>query len=145
MPVDRISPSTGKDRSLGLRLPGGGHALWISDAVRHAVTRVDPRRLRVSSVVSHGGNGVAVAGGQGWSTDGSFARPVAGGHVRRIKTGNGAYDVAAGGGSVWVANRFSRTVAKIDPTGAKVVRSFLLPERPSALAYGAGRLAVALF
>jgi hypothetical protein len=120
-------------------------ALWISDAVRHAVVRVDPRRLRVASVVAHGGNGVAVAGSQVWSTDGSFAWRVAGGPVCRLRTGNGAYDAAAGGGSIWVANRFSRTVAQVDPGAAKVVRTFRLPERPSVLAYGAGYLAVALF
>jgi hypothetical protein len=120
-------------------------ALWISDAVRHVVARVDPRRLRVSAVVSHGGNGVAVAGTQVWSTDGSVAWRVAGGPVRRLRTGNGAYDVTAGGSSIWVANRFSRTVAQVDPTGAKIVRTFRLPERPSALAYGGGYLAVALF
>jgi streptogramin lyase len=120
-------------------------ALWISDAVRHAVTRVDPRRSQATSVVSHGGNGVAVAGAQVWSTDGSLAWRVAGGPVRTLKTGDGAYDVAAGGGSIWVANRFSRTVAQVDPARAKVVRVFPLPERPSVIAYGAGYLAVALF
>jgi hypothetical protein len=120
-------------------------ALWISDAVRHAVTRVDPRRLRVAAVVAHGGNGVADAGGQVWSTDGSAAWRVAGGPVHRVRTGSGAYDVAAGGGAIWVANRFSRTVTKVDPGRGTVVRTFRFPGRPSALAYGAGYLAVALF
>jgi DNA-binding beta-propeller fold protein YncE len=120
-------------------------ALWVSDAVRHAVTRVDPRRLRVSAVVSHGGNGVAVAGAQVWSTDGSFAWRVAGGPIRRVRTGGGAYDVAAGGGAIWVANRFSRTVAKLDPERGTVVRTVRLPGRPSVLAYGVGYVAVALF
>jgi hypothetical protein len=127
------------------KIAAGRDAPWISDAVRHAVTRVDPRRLRVSAVVSHGGNGLAVAGAQVWSTDGSSARRVAGGPIRRVRTGIGAYDVAAGGGAIWVANRFSRTVAKLNPERGTVVRTFRLPGRPSVLAYGAGYVAVALF
>ena len=123
----------------------GHDALWISDAVRHSVVRVDPRRLRITSVVSHGGNGVAVLGAQVWSTDGSFAWRISGGSVRRLKTGSGPLDVTAGGGAVWVANRFAKTVAKVDPVHARVVATLHVPERPSALAYGAGRLAVALF
>jgi hypothetical protein len=119
--------------------------LWISDAVRHMVTRVDPHRMKVTSRVVHGGNGVAVWGTQVWSTDGSFTWRVAEGEPLRLRTGNGPLDVAAGGSSVWVANRYSRTLAQVDPARPRIVRTIRLPGRPSALAYGDGYLAVALF
>jgi hypothetical protein len=95
--------------------------------------------------VPHGGNGVAVLGAQVWSTDGSSAWRISGGPVRRLQTGSGAYDVAAGGGAVWVANRFAETVAKVDPMRARLVATLHVPGRPSAISYGAGRLSVGLF
>jgi hypothetical protein len=42
-------------------------------------------------------NGVAVAGAQVRTTDGSFAWRVAGGPIRRVRTGKGAHDLAGGG------------------------------------------------
>ena len=120
-------------------------ALWISDAVRQVVTRVDPRRLRIATSIAHGGNGVAVAGATVWSTDGSFAWRVAAGPARRLRTGNGPYDVAAGGGSVWIANRFSRSVARVDPHTARILSTIRVQGRAAAIAYGGGYVAVALF
>ena len=126
------------------KIAASANALWIADAVRHVVTRVDPRRLRAVSAVAHGGNGVASAGGTVWSTDGSSAWRVAGGRVTRVDTGRGAYDVAAGAGSIWVANRFSRSVARVDPRGARVTQTVRVPGRAAAIAYGGGYVAVAL-
>jgi streptogramin lyase len=120
-------------------------ALWISDAVRNAVVRVDPRRLRVTSVVAHGGNGVAVAAGTVWSTDGSYASRVAGGRVLRLKTGSGPFDVATDGRSIWVVNRFSRTLVRIEPKQAHATETIRIPGRAAAVAYGRGYVAVALF
>jgi streptogramin lyase len=137
-------PSIVSSEGFEPKIAVGRDALWISDAVRHSVVRVDPRRLRITSVVSHG-NGVAALGAQVWSTDGSLAWRISGGSVRRLKTGSGPFHVTAGGGAVWLANRFAKTVAKVDPVHARVVATLHVPERPSALAYGAGRLTVALF
>jgi streptogramin lyase len=120
-------------------------SLWISDAVRRVVTRVDPRRLRIVGSIPHGGNGVAVAGRTVWSTDASNTWRVAGGAPLRLRTGTGPYDVAAGGDSVWVANRFSRTVSRVDPRRARVTKTIRVPGRAAAIAYGGGYVAVALF
>jgi hypothetical protein len=120
-------------------------ALWVADAVRHVVSRIDPRRLRVTATVAHGGNGVAVLGPHVWSSDGSFAWRLAGGRISKLRTGNGPLDVAAGGGAIWVANRFSHTLARIDPRSVRVTKTISLPGRISAIAYGGVYLAVALF
>jgi streptogramin lyase len=120
-------------------------ALWVSDAVRHVVVRVDPVKLKVTSVRGHGGYGVAVAAGTVWSTDGSFyAWRVDGGASRKLKTGNGAVDVAGGGGSIWVANRFAGTLVRVDPRRARITRTIRIPGRSAAVAYGGGFIAVAL-
>jgi streptogramin lyase len=119
-------------------------ALWISDAVRQVVTKVEPYRLRVAATATHGGNGVAVAAGTVWSTDGSFAWRVSGGRPLRLKTGNGPVDVAAGGGAVWVANRFSNTIVRIDPRRGTITKTIHIAGRAAALAYGADYIGVAL-
>jgi hypothetical protein len=120
-------------------------ALWVSDAVRHLVVRVDPVKLKVTSVRLHGGYGVAVAAGTVWSTDGSFyAWRVDGGAPAKLKTGNGAVDVAGGAGSIWVANRFAHTLVRLDPRRARITRTVQIPGRAAAIASGDGYVAVAL-
>jgi DNA-binding beta-propeller fold protein YncE len=63
----------------------------------------------------------------------------------RVRTGRGPYDVAGGGGAIWVANRFSQTVTRVDPRSARIVQTIRVPGRAAAIAYGGGYVAVALF
>jgi YVTN family beta-propeller protein len=51
--------------------------------------------------------------------------------------------LAAGGGSIWVANLDDRTLARVDPHTRSVVRYITLQRTPTGLAYGEGALWVA--
>jgi len=52
--------------------------------------------------------------------------------------------VAVGGGAVWVANALRGTVSRIDPATNRVTRTIPVGGTPRSLAYGAGRLWVAV-
>ena len=123
----------------------GRDALWISDAVRCAVVRVDPVRLRVTARVHRAGFGVALSSDGVWSTDSfGLAERVAGGKVATVKTGRGAVDVAAGGGSIWVVNRFVGTIVRVDPRRRRVTKTIHVGGMPVAVAYGDGYVAAAV-
>jgi hypothetical protein len=119
-------------------------AVWVSDAVRNRVLRIDRVHLRVNRVIPRGGTGVAVLHGQVWSTDsfGAVLR-VAGGPPAKVRTGGGAFDVACGGGYLWVANRFAGTLTRVDQA-TLVTRTTRIGGRPVSVAYGGGYVAVAV-
>ena len=123
----------------------GDDALWVADAVSNSVARVDPVGLRVTRRVAKGGAGVAVGSSGIWSTDsfGSVWR-VADGRQAKVRTGAGAVDVAAGGGFLWVVNRFAGTLVRVDPRALRVTETIHLRGSPIAVAYGDGYLAVAV-
>src|SRR5439155_11022459 len=51
--------------------------------------------------------------------------------------------IAAGAGSVWVANDEDRTVSRIDPSARSLVRTISVPQTPTGLAFGGGAVWVA--
>jgi streptogramin lyase len=117
--------------------------LWISDAITHTFTRVDPKRLRVTHRAGHGGDGMTAGGGGVWSADGGtsvwrFAR----GHLRPVRAGSGPIDVAASDRAVWAVSRFDETLLRIDPRRLHVVSVTPLGGEPIALAVGDGYVAV---
>jgi DNA-binding beta-propeller fold protein YncE len=52
--------------------------------------------------------------------------------------------VAAGEGGIWVANRETQTVTRIDPRSDRVVATIPIHNPPLAIAAGAGRVWVAV-
>jgi streptogramin lyase len=121
------------------------NSLWVADAVLNAVVRVDPKSLRVTYRNNHGGAGVAVNRFGVWSTD-SFHRVwrVARGRLTSVTTGSGAIDVAADARSLWVVNRFDRTLVQIDARRLRVTHRIRLSRPPFAVAASAGFVAVAV-
>jgi hypothetical protein len=57
--------------------------------------------------------------------------------IARTPMPNGARDVRVGGGAVWVANRDTATVARLDPETAQPVGGATAGQEPQELAYGA--------
>jgi YVTN family beta-propeller protein len=57
--------------------------------------------------------------------------------VARIPVQNGARDVRIGGGSLWVANRDTDSVAEVDPASGDVVATVTAGLTPQEVAYGA--------
>jgi streptogramin lyase len=117
--------------------------IWVSDALSHAVARVDPEQLQVTYRRRLAGDGIAVGAGAVWSADGrSSVWRLADGAAQRIHAGSGAIDVAAGQRSVWVVNWRGRTLARIDASRRRVVRRFLLGREPVAVAVGGAYVGV---
>nr|MBA3327840.1 PQQ-binding-like beta-propeller repeat protein [Solirubrobacterales bacterium] len=100
----------------------GAGAVWVVDAARGTLIRVDPRTREVSgrsARVAGGPFSVAVGEGAVWvaSGDGSVrafdprtVRPT--GRAARVRGANG---LAVGAGGVWVTSRLAGTVTRIDP------------------------------
>jgi len=112
-------------------------AIWVSDAFKLAVARVDPRLLRVTYRRAVAGNGITVGAGAVWSADGK--RSVwrfAGGKVGHLQAGAGPIDVAAGTHSVWAVNWRGDTLVRISVAKERVVRRFPLGREPVAVAVG---------
>jgi YVTN family beta-propeller protein len=61
-----------------------------------------------------------------------------------IPVGRYSTAVAVGAGAVWVANRDSHTVSRIDPTDNRVVETIKLGGRPEGLAVGDGKVWVSV-
>jgi YVTN family beta-propeller protein len=57
---------------------------------------------------------------------------------RPVTTGASPQSLAAGGGSLWVANHDARTVTRIDQASGKVLADIPVPSEPHRVAYGAG-------
>jgi hypothetical protein len=127
------------------KIAPAANGLWVSDAVANAVVRVDPESLRVGYRRARGGAGVAVSRFGIWSTD-SFNHVwrVAGGRLAKVNTGSGAIDVAADTRSIWVVNRFDRTLVRVDARRLHVVRRIRLSRPAIAVAVGGGFVGVAV-
>ena len=114
-------------------------AIWVSDALKLAVARVDPQTLRVTYRRALAGNGITVGAGAVWSADG--VRSVwrfAGGQARHVRAGAGPIDVAAGSHAVWAVNSRGQTLVRISAANRRVVRRFALGREPVAVAVGGG-------
>jgi streptogramin lyase len=112
-------------------------AIWVSDAFKLAVARVDPQMLRVTYRRAIAGNGITIGAGGVWSADGK--RSVwrfAGGRARRVRAGAGPIDVAAGRRSVWAVNSRGQTLVRISAAKGRVMRRFQLGREPVAVAVG---------
>ena len=118
-------------------------ALWVSDALARSVVLVDPQLLQVTYRRAVAGNGIAVGARAVWSADGQrYVWRLAGGQARRVRSGAGPIDVAAGKHSVWAANWRGHTLVRIDPARLRVVKRFLLGREPVAVAVGGNYVGV---
>jgi YVTN family beta-propeller protein len=91
-------------------------ALWVASFVSDEVLRVETR-LAGNSTLSH------------------FEEPRV---VARIPVGRGPTDIAAGAGSVWVANYLDGTISRIDPATNSVVDTIAVGAWPEHIAAGQG-------
>jgi YVTN family beta-propeller protein len=64
--------------------------------------------------------------------------------VETIRVGDGPHAIAAGDGSVWVANRRSESVSRIDPRRNRVAATIRLGGTPEAIAVAHGRVWVTI-
>jgi streptogramin lyase len=112
-------------------------ALWVSDALKRSVARVDPQRLQVTYRRAIAGNGIAIGAGGVWSADGKrFVWRLAGDRARRVQTGAGPIDVAAGKRSAWAVNWRGHTLVRISAARLRVIGRFPLGREPVAVAVG---------
>jgi sugar lactone lactonase YvrE len=112
-------------------------AIWVSDAFKLAVARVDPQMLRVTYHRAVAGNGITIGAGAVWSADGK--RSVwrfTSGQAQRMRAGAGPIDVAASKHSVWAVNWRGHTLVRISPAKRRVVKRFPLEREPVAVAVG---------
>ena len=112
-------------------------AIWVSDAFKLAVARVDPQMLRATYRRAVAGNGITVGAGAAWSADGkqSIWR-FASGKAQRLRAGAGPIDVAAGKQSVWAVNWRGHTLVRVSAATHRVVKRFRLGREPVAVAVG---------
>jgi DNA-binding beta-propeller fold protein YncE len=117
----------------------GDTVLWVSDALKRSVARVDPGQPQVTYRRAVAGNGMAVGAGAAWSADAKrFVWRFAGGKARRVAAGNGPIDVAAGKRSVWAVNWRGHTLVRISAARLRAVKRFSLGSEPVAVAVGGG-------
>jgi streptogramin lyase len=138
--VFEVDPTTGKVVGSPIAVaPGpvslaaGDGGVWVASLLAGAVTMIDPRsaQVRASETLPDGAvrlvlgpDGVWVSG-QTDSLTRVDPRPV--GAVLRsrvVDVGQGPIGVAAGDGSVWVANVKSGSVSRVDPLSMRVTATF---------------------
>jgi DNA-binding beta-propeller fold protein YncE len=161
--VVRIDPATNTVVGRPLPVPAdaeaiavGHRALWAARVApgdlgtpgKDAVTRIDPATGRMVATITVGRAplDLAVTPGAVWVTNSG-----GGGHSvaridlrtnrlagRPVRTGASPQSLAAGGGSLWVANHDARTVTRIELASGKVVADIPVPSEPHRVAWGAG-------
>jgi DNA-binding beta-propeller fold protein YncE len=161
--VVRIDPETNTVVGKPLPVPAdaeaiavGDRALWAARVApgdlatpgKDAVTRIDPATGRTVATIPVGRAPLDLAatprtlwvthsGGGGDSVtriDPQTNRLVG----RPVRTGASPQSLAAGGGSLWVANHDAATVTRIDPASGKVLADIPMPSEPHRVAWGAG-------
>jgi peptide/nickel transport system substrate-binding protein len=142
----RLAHARGLD-SAPAALTAGDDAIWVANAEKQSVSRLEPGNLEIRQTISVGSAPSALAVGRGavWvanGLDGTVSRidPKTNKVVQTIGVGNGPAAVAYGLGSVWVANRSDQTVSRIDPSTGEVLGT--LPAGADAAAIAAGEGAV---
>jgi len=151
---DRTHRVLARIRIFGIRVAQAGAtfgegAFWVVDA--RGLVRVDPRDNSTSVVGTHGGGGLAVGAGAAWvgarfppsfaAPNGTSVRP---GYVSKIDVADTTTEalvaapdpvaVSVGAGAVWVANRQTHTVERIDPKTNTRVATIHVGNTPTSLA-----------
>jgi YVTN family beta-propeller protein len=121
----RVSGLPGGGLLSGVAVGAGG--VWVADATRRAVYRVDPagRRATVEIPLPGPADGVAVGGGRVWvasAQDGSVFEvdPRRARVERSIAVAGATTGIAAGAGAVWVTAASRDAIARIDPGSGRV-------------------------
>jgi YVTN family beta-propeller protein len=134
------------DRPAGLTA-SGGH-VWVTTNTA-GLLRIDPVFDSVETVATVGRGEVfprlesrPVTAGFGslWTVSpvGTVTRVKAGGRLlSRVDVGNGAAGIAAGAGSLWVANAADGTVSRLDPAGVATA-TIPVGHGPTGVAFGGG-------
>jgi streptogramin lyase len=128
-----IAAGLGSIWAVGAPPPSGPSAVW----------RIDPSTGSSTPIrVPFGAISVAVGKNVVWAvgTNGEVVRidPRAKRVVKRIETGNGATEVVAGLGAVWVLNPTLGTLTRIDPGTNAAVATIAVGRTATALAVGEG-------
>ena len=127
-------------------LVAGAGAVWAAGPRPGTLLRIDPDTRTVVDTIEIGGEagGIAVAGGLVWVSLGDQGR------IERInpssnvvvdtpiRVGNGPAGVAAGFGSLWVANRLDATVFRIDLETGEVQERISVGATPTGVTVAAG-------
>lgn len=128
----------------------GAGAIWVIDAARQTLVKVNPRTRAVvgeARRVSGGPFAVAVGAGAVWVAAGDGAvraydpvsvRPT--GPTAKVPGANG---LAVGGGGVWVSSRRAGTVTRIDPRTRRTDPPIHVGRGPADVAAGLGAVWVA--
>jgi streptogramin lyase len=113
--------------SLLSAVASGAGAVWVVDATRKTLSRVDPGTARVTDSIPIGTSAERVAVGEQavWGTSSRSAvvlqiSPALRRVVRGIPLGGAPSGIAAGAGSVWVTAGKRDAVARIDPVSHRV-------------------------
>jgi YVTN family beta-propeller protein len=120
-----------------LAAPGDDAVTRVDLATGRTVATITVRRAPLDLAVTPRAVWVTNSGGGGDSVAriDPHTNRLAG---RPVVTGASPQSLAAGGGSLWVANHDARTVTRIDQTSGKVVADIPVPSEPHRVAYGAG-------
>jgi len=155
--VERIDERThrvlARIRIFGIRVAQAGAtfgegAFWVVDA--RGLVRVDPADNSTSVLGMLGGGGVAVGAGAAWvgarfpqastTREGTPGRPgyvskidLADTATRALVTAPDPVAISVGAGAVWVANRQTHTVERIDPKTNTHVATIRIGNTPTAL------------
>ena len=158
--VDPLQRAAAATISLENRTPSGlavgAGAVWVAHGPRGELSRVEPQFGEVTRTIEvtpppYGTpfGSVTVFRGFVWTTygDSTLAR-IRPGTVRiagSALAGASPAAVAAGSGSVWVANSGDATVHRFDPTTFEEgsIRTITVGRRPTGIAYGEGAIWVA--
>jgi branched-chain amino acid transport system substrate-binding protein len=149
MRIDARSGAVASTRAVhAIAVGAGGAGVWvISDD--GTVARLNPRTARPLAIVRIDAPLAAIAVGDdaAWVTasDGTLWRVPASNpaSLGRIDLDRGLADVAVGDDAVWVANPLAGTLTKVDPAGARVVRTIELNAIPRSVAVDEGTVWVA--
>jgi DNA-binding SARP family transcriptional activator/streptogramin lyase len=128
----------------------GADSVWIAEAARDGILRVDPRTNRVTREISIGGHatGIAVGDGAVWAAtpaEGRIWRVDPGNNavIASIEVGGAPTHIVATNGSIWVATP-DGTLSKINPATNRVDRTIALNRPVAALASESNRILVTL-
>jgi serine/threonine protein kinase/Tol biopolymer transport system component len=167
--LHRVDPSSG---SVVATIPGtgcaaiqidGSHHVWVTNGW-DSVSRIEPFANTVTDVValpSGGASSLTMAPAGSADPAGLWIALTQGDQVAKIETtgsngagsmsvtgtypvGNGPGAVAAGNGSIWVANSAEGTVFRLEPQTGRVLARIHVGHRPSGIAFAAGKVWVTI-
>jgi virginiamycin B lyase len=131
-----------------LAIDEDNRAVWVSNAPRNSVSRLDPATDHVVAIVTAGKkpcSGLAAAFGTLWVPncgDGTLSRidlktntGVAG---LRTSVGDSEGSIVSGAESIWVMTDGKGTLARIDPASNAIVAEVYVPSGSFGIAFGEG-------